>query len=196
MRPTMMDLVSRLRAMANAGTADFTIADCNYWSVDQLQDVLDRHRMEVRDEALTSYSANIAGGSVAWYDYQSSFGNYEQTSNGGSAIFTVRDSLGNVQGTALWSADYDRGLITFAADTGGTAYYLSGRTYDLAGAAAEIWRNKAAAYAMMPDFSTDNHSVKRSHIVQQCNQMADYWQGQSTGNMGKQSIEVARGDLA
>lgn len=193
-RSTMSDLITTVRGMTNAGSTDYTIAGASYWTDDQIQTVLDRHRVEVRDEPLRSFAVTVSGGSVAWYDYQSSYNFFEQTGSGGSALFVVQDSIGTIQGTALWTADYSRGLVTFGNTTGGTAYYLTARSYDVNGAAAEIWRQKAAAYAVMPDFSTDNHSVKRSHIVAQCERMATYYDGQSTGWQNQSSPTMARSD--
>ena len=193
-RTTMSALITELRGMTNAGSADYSVASVAYWTDDQLQTVLDRHKMDVRDEPLRAYPVTVSGGSVAYYDYQSGYQNFEQTGSGGSALFVVADSVGTIQGTALWSADYSRGLVTFATTTNGTAYYLSGKSYDMNGAAADVWRQKAAAYAAAVDFSTDNHSVKRSHIVATCREMATYYQGQSTMT-GQSGVDMERGDM-
>ena len=49
----------------------------------------------------------------------------------------VEDSDGDIIGTANWTADYARGLISFTADQAGTTYFVTGRTYDLNAAAAD-----------------------------------------------------------
>ena len=84
----------------------------------------------------------------------------------GTAVFTVQQYNG---GTApAYTADYNTGVITFTADTEGTAYMLTARSYDVNAAAAEVWRNKAANAAKYFDFSTDNHSVKKSQFRVAC----------------------------
>lgn len=193
-RTTMSSLISTLRGMTNAGTADYTVAGSAYWSDDQLQTILDRYRAEVRQEPLNSFPVTTTGGSVAWYDYQSA-SRWFETTNGGTARFVVKDAGGTVNGTANWSADYERGLITFGANTGGTAYYLTGYAYDVYAAAADVWRQKAGQYAVAIDFSTDNHRVTRSHIVKECQRMADYYAGMAVTSVTSGSANMERSDL-
>jgi hypothetical protein len=193
-RSTMSSLISTLRGMTNAGTADYTIAGSAYWTGDQLQTVLDRYSIAVREEPLTSFSVTISG-TVTWKDYQSNYRWFE-TTDGGTARFTVSDGQGNNQGTANWSADYERGLVTFGSNTGGSALYLTGYAYDVYAAAADVWRQKASQYAITFDFTTDNHSVKRSHIAGQCERMANYYASlASTGANGSGSGTTERSDL-
>jgi hypothetical protein len=42
----MTELIATLRGLTNAGTADYTIGTVNFWSDDELQRVLDRHRRD------------------------------------------------------------------------------------------------------------------------------------------------------
>jgi hypothetical protein len=182
-RSTLSDLIEIVRGYTNAGTADYTIVGSggtvSYWSDDMIQRVLDRYRRDVRREKLVKIRHYAGGGSAEYYDHQSRFRNYEQT-DGGSAIFIVEDGLGDDQGTANWTADYLLGMVTFAANTEGTSYYLTGRIFDLYAAAADIWRQKAshiAAGASSFDWSTDNMSMKRSQIVKQAREEADYYAG-------------------
>jgi hypothetical protein len=47
----------------------------------------------------------------------------------------------------------------------------------------------------MIDFSTDNHNIKRSHIVAQCEMMAKRYQAMAiSGDIG--SADMVRGDRA
>ena len=79
-------------------------------------------------------------------------------------------------GTAIvYTTDYYRGLVTFAADTGGSAYYLTGRTFDLNSAAADIWRQKAAHYAGEFTFSTDNHRIEKGALINNALKMAQVY---------------------
>ena len=167
-RTTLNELIDQLRGMTDAGTGDYTIGTAAYWDSDHMQIVLDRHRNDVYYEPLYSISKIVAGGSIEYYDYYSQYKNYEQTS-GGSAIFFIQDGMGTVIGTASYTADYLNGHITFGTNTSGTAYYLTGRSYDLNAAAADIWGSKASYYATRAiDFSTDNHRFSQSQIIDHC----------------------------
>ena len=177
-RASMSSLISSLRYMTNAGSADYTIAGASHWTDNQLQDALDRRRYEVREETLTAYEALQTGGTVAWFDYQSEFTWFE-TTDGGTARFILQNAAGSVLGTATYSVNYERGLVTFTSDMGGSTVYLTGFAYDIYGAAADIWRAKAGHAAEMVDFSTDNHSVKRSHQTDAFLRMASKYDSMS-----------------
>jgi hypothetical protein len=142
---------------------------------------------------LTPYPTQGAGGTLLYNEYRSSYGMFEQTT-GGTAIFYVQDSTGATQGTALWNADYRRGVVTFGSNTAGTVYFVTGRSYDLDAAAAEVWRRKASHYAPTSfDFSTDNHSVSRSQVYKHCLEMAEYYRDMSGDAV--QSVQMYRGDM-
>jgi len=110
---------------------------------------------------------------------------------GGTAL-VVKDAVGNTLGTANYSIDAARGWVTFTADTGGTLIMINGGRYDMDAAAADVWRRKASFYAEDVDFSTDNHSVKRSSRAANAIRMAQQYEARSETMTG--SIEVYRGD--
>jgi hypothetical protein len=178
-RTTMTVLISELRGLTNAGTADYSIAGVDYWSGNQLEAILDANRIDLYREGLFMVPRHVSGGDVEYYEHLSRWNNYEET-DGGTAVFVIEDAQGNDQGTALWSADYLNGKITFVSDTAGITYYLTGRSYDLYGAAAEVWRRKSsqiAAGASGFDWSSDNMSVRRSQQVTQAKDMTNYYSG-------------------
>ena len=187
-RSTMATLIANLRGLTRAGTADYTVGTVNYWSDDQLQDVLDAHREDVYRAPMHTVQV-YNGGSVEYHDYHSGYSNLEATS-GGTAIFYVEDAAGSAVGTALYTPDYNRGVVNFPADTGGSSYYLYGRTYDMNAAAADVWRTKAGQYAMAVNFSTDNHRIDRGEIIKNCLQMAGYYSQQA----GATTVLINRGD--
>jgi len=108
-------------------------------------------------------------------------------------VFYVQDGTGAVQGTSAYTPDYRRGVVQFAADTSGTTYYLTGRSYDLDAAAADVWRRKASHYASSFDFSTDNHSVTRSQVYAHCLEMASFFEAKSGDAVT--TINMYRGDM-
>lgn len=192
-RSGMAALIEELRGLTEAGTAEYTLGTTSYWSDNSLQDVMDLHRMDLRFAPLHSYPEQGLGGTLQWFEYRSPYGYFEATT-GGTAILWLQDSTGATIGTALWSADYRRGVFTFGSNAGGTAIYLTGRSYDLNAAAAEVWRKKASHYAPSAfDFSTDNHRVDRSQVYDHALQMANYFEGMSGGAI--QTVERFRSDV-
>lgn len=187
-RSGMTDLINRLRGMAQAGTADYTVDTQTWWSDDQVQDYLDKHRKDVYHAQLTPLE-EYQGGTPVYLNYYSGYPNLEATT-GGTAVFYITDGVGSAIGTALYTPDYVRGAVTFLANTTGIDYYLYGRSYDLNAAAADIWRHKAGQYAMAVNFSTDNHRIDRGEIIKNCLSMAAYYDGQTGGN----TVTILRND--
>lgn len=183
----MADNIQYLRGLTNAGTADYTLGTITYWDDDQMQGVLDRNRIDFYRDHLGKVQT-YEGGSVIYKVYQSE----RKFIESGSDYFEIEDAAGNTVGTALYSVDYERGKVTFASDTGGSSYYMTGREYRINSAAADVWRMKAANVSAYYDFSTDNHKLSRSQITKQFLDMADYFSGQS----GVQAVEMFRSDDA
>lgn len=196
-RTGMSNLITELRGMIEAGTADYTIVGSagttSYWDDDQLQDVLDIYRTDVIFEQLQMFPYQVSGGSLSYEDYRSSFGFFEQTT-GGTSIFYVQDSTGSSIGSANYTPDYRRGVVLFSSDQAGTVYYLTGRSYDLQAAAADVWRKKAAHLANTAfNFSTDNHSISRSQLLDHALKMAEYFEGRSKTSV--EIVDMFRSDL-
>lgn len=186
-RSGMGTIVNSLRGFTDCGPNDFTIGGVPYWSDAQLQEVADRHRTDFRFQMMESKVDYVSSGSISYTEYWIGHGNLEQ----GTAYLNIEDSAGtNVAGTA-YTVDYQRGIVTFVNDQAGTAYYATGRSYNLYGAAAEIWRMKAANSAKMYDFSSDNHNLRRSQFFANCMQMSQHYENMA----GPVTIEMVRGDL-
>lgn len=189
-RATLAGPIARVRELAAAGTADYTD--------DAVEAVLDRNRCDFADDRLVPLHETDSGGTVRYYVHRSAYRNLEAT-DGGSAVLYVRNASGTRAGTADYSVDEAAGRVTFAADTAGSAYYLTGRSYDVYAAAAEIWRMKAAAVAERFDFSADGASFKASQLIDQYNRMADQCSGMATfgaGAAGLRTSTMVREDLA
>lgn len=159
-RSGMSDLIQRVRTLTGAGTAGYSVGTANYWDADQVQDVLDRHRYPI-ERALMDPVATYTGGSVIYTRYSAPAGYLEA----GTAL-SVTDGVGNEIGTALWSADYQRGEFTFTTDQGSAGRYITGRTYDVHAAAAELLEAWASHEAQAFDFTTDGQSFARSQRAQ------------------------------
>lgn len=174
-RTGMANLISTVRDLGVAGTADYTLGTTTYWTDDQLQTILDRNKLSVRREEL-QVVPSYDGGTLVYKEYRSQFGNYEQTT-GGTAIFEIENAIGETVGTASWTMDYANGVLTFSANTAGSSYFLSGDSYDIYRAAADVWRTKAGHHSGAVDFSTDNMTVNRGQMIQNDREMASYYAG-------------------
>lgn len=196
-RSGMANLITRLRGMTATGAADYQLGGSGevYWTDDQLQEILDRNRVDIRDEVLRSHYILGTAGTAQWFDYTSRYYNFEATT-GGTAIFYLAFDTGERVGTALYSVDYDSGKITFANDTGGSAIYLNGRAYDLNAAAAEVWTMKADHVADRFDFSADGASFKVSQLQKQYMERAARYTGMAEwGNKSVSTHSFERGDM-
>jgi hypothetical protein len=189
-RSGMANLLLELRGMTNAGTADYTLGSDTFWDDDHLQDKLDQCRQDLNRVPLVPI-VEYNGGTAYYYDYYAPVGHLEAYDATDSSVFQVENSDGDAQGTALYTADYLRGVFRFAADQAGTAYYLRARSYDVNRAAALVWRAKAAHYAERFDVSTDNHRLTRSQLIAQCLEMAQQYDGAA----GLQTGYMQRTDL-
>jgi hypothetical protein len=149
-----------LRQMTEVGTADYTVAGIAYWSDIQLDEILDRYRTDLVFFELTP-NPSYANGDTLYLEYRSGYADMESTT-GGTSVFYVQDSAGNTQGTALYTPDYARGIVTFAADTGGTTYFLTARSYDLRGAASEVWLRKSGFSGFSVEYQ--NHCLKMAEV--------------------------------
>lgn len=165
-RATMAALITRVRGLVGDPPGLSTV-----FSDAEVQDVLDRHRMDVVHEPLAPDEDWAGAGAVRWTVYRSRWRHFEAT-DGGSAVFVVEDGIGDNLGTAAWSADYQRGMVTFAADQGGTALYLTGRSYDPHGAAAELLEEWAAKVAVDFDFQADGQRFDRSQKAESLREQA------------------------
>lgn len=174
--PGMDDLIQHLRELADVGAADFVIASDTYWSYEQLQTILDRHRITIYQQELKQRPTLNTSNEYVYNEYLAPIGFLES----GTAVFVVQQLNGGSAPT--YTADYNTGIITFTADTAGTAYMLTARAYDVNAAAADVWRAKMANAAKYFDFSTDNHSFKKSQFKQNCLEMAKYFDSQSITN--------------
>lgn len=174
-RTTMTTLITQLRGMTEAGTADYTVAGSSYWTDDQLQLELDRQRQIVVQYQLSPDVRYSTGGTIEYKIYRSNMPYWELSP-------VIAPSTNIPAGTADYSFDSNTGDVTFTADQAGTAYYITGAVYNLPRAAASIWRQKAAHYALAYDVSTGNHSLSRSQMSKHAREQAVLYD--SMGGLG------------
>lgn len=181
-RTGMSELITSLRGMCDAGTADYTVASGTYWTDDQLQEVLDRYRMTVNNEGLMMYPEG-----TYYYEYRFAWGDVERGSE-----FKIFDSAGSQIGTALYSVNYPAQTVTFASNTLGSAFYARYRTFDINASAADVWDIKSGHVASRFDIETDNHNLKRSQLSAQYARMAMQFRIRRRGVSGRDGGSYAR----
>ena len=190
MRTGMQTLIDTVRGYANAAPDEWSVSTdtslVEYWSDEEIQRVLDRHKREYIHELMDA-QPTYESGTTVFKQYLLGATNVE----GGTVVFRVEDTAGTVSG---YTVDYTRGIVTFSTDQSGKAFYWSGFAYDLDAAAADIWRMKASHVAGLVDFPTDGHSVKRSQQAQQYLTMANYYQ-QRSASEGISTAKIVRDDL-
>ena len=183
-RTDMSAIILLLRGMCEAGTADYTLAGAAYWTDDQLQDALDRSRIDLNMVQLSA-TPRYSGGSITYTEYRAPMGYIE----GGTALEVV-DASGATQGTATYTADAMRGIVNFISDQAGAARYINGRAFDLDKAAAEVWRKKASHYATAYNINADGQNLSRAQLFEHAIEMAREYSGMVRGA----DVSIGRGD--
>jgi hypothetical protein len=185
-RTGMSQLIEDLRGLTDANPQEWTLGTTVYWADDTLQRVLDNHRTDLQRILCKPWPVYLAGGVINWLTYQIGYNNLE-----GGTVFTLEDATGADIGTAAYTMDYTRGVITFGTDTLGSSMFVTAHSYDMWGAAAEVWRKKGANAAKMYNFSTDGHNLQRSQYWEHCNKQAAYFEAKAEPTI----MEVYREDM-
>jgi hypothetical protein len=155
--------------------------------------MLDLNREDRVFFQLTPNPVRALSGTLLYYQYKSPYTFWEETT-GGTAVFYLQNSRGEVPGTAEYTVDYRRGIVNFGTTQRGTIYYATGSTYDLNATAADIWQQKAAHYATTSfNFSTDNHSISREQVYSHCIEMSNFFSNMS--NSAIQTVDRFRSDM-
>jgi hypothetical protein len=172
-RAGMANLITEVRSLCNLGTADYTVGVSQYWTDNQIKDVLDRHSVRVQRELLESESEWATGGSAIYQNYRFKE-SYPEEAASGTTVWLVQNGDGSaiLPGTATYSVNYEQRRIHFVNDQAGEARYLSYYSFDVFRAAAEIWNQKASHVADRFDIATDNHDLKRSQLIKHYQQRA------------------------
>jgi hypothetical protein len=194
-RVGMLDIIEELRGLTDAGSNDYTVAGSPYWTDAQLQKSLDRFRTDLYADPLICVPT-LTPTSTQYLTYRARHMNLES----GTAL-VITDSTGGTAGTASYTVDALRGVITFTSTTGGSLYYVTGRAYSMEATAADIWGKKAAHYASTAfNFSTDNHSISREAIYQHCLERVQFYEQKggntlTSGDLERSDTNVSSTDI-
>jgi len=182
-RITMAALINKLRGMTDTTANDYTVGTITYWTDDQLEDELDLHQMYVNFLSMVEIPSTGASLAITYTRYETGLTDWENTP-------TIQDENGTTIADTEYTFDQNTGVIIFDSDTTGLSRYITGYVYNVERAAAGIWRKKAAHSASGFDFTTDNHSVKRSQVSIQYLDMARFYEKQA----GSNTVSIYRGD--
>lgn len=175
--------------MTNAGTADHTVAGASYFSDQHLQDLLDANCTFVEDSAIKWIPDTISGGSITYHRASLGWRDLEEAESG-TIYWNIKDSTGTIQGTSGYTKDYIAGQVRFTADQAGSAYYWTGRSYDLNSAGADVWQTRQAFYATAYDFESDQQMFKRSQLYKQAVDMEQQLRARSGQNVSRGNLQV------
>ena len=166
----LLPLIAHLRALCAVGEADVVVGALTYWSDEMLQAELDATRRTVYGAPLLALP-QFLDGAYRYYEYAfpTALGVWIEEAAPQSG-FAVRDSSG-VALTSGFTVNYRARRVAFEGDQGGLSYTLDARFYDLYGAAANIWEQKAAFAAARLDWA-GAHGLKASQEYAHCTAQA------------------------
>jgi len=168
-RQGMANLIQVVRGYTSVGTADTTAGGTTWWTDDQLQEVLDKYRYTYKEIELIPMSDYVLG-VTTYTEYRIPEYLRWLEEDGTASGWAIRTSTGGTAPT--YTTNYEARMVEFAADTAGTAYFLSCRTYNVYRAAADVWDQKAAFVAAKIDWESDNHKIKGAQEYQHYQMMA------------------------
>lgn len=172
-RASMAQFILDLRRMTDASALEVKVNDVQYWTDQQLQDILDGYRTDVLDLAMIPAAQKAAGSTVYYrYYFPDNVGSqieYDPT------VFSIVDENGNPAPTYTYNPG-DR-YITFSADTTGVTYLLRCRFFNMRTAAARVWFDKAGLRVQLIDWKAGGQSLNEDQEYQHCMQMFELYSG-------------------
>lgn len=157
------------------------------WQDADLDTTMHSHRQRVYRDHLQVETTYTSGSTFVYKIFHSHFQDYEGYSAGAVDAFQVEDSVGAQRaiGTTDANPDYEAGIIQMATDQKGTALYVSGWSYDLNGAAADCWQERAAKVSSYYDVSLDGHGLSRGQMLKNCQAMYEMYASKAQATVVK-----------
>lgn len=162
---------------------------------DELQTHLDSHATLVYGRSL-AYQAQSVDGTTVYQIAPLGLRDVEGTASG-TAYWRLTDSAGSA--VTGYTLDGQNGRLDFDANTQGSALYWTGRSYDLWGAAADVWEHKAGGLADWYSFASGGERYERQQAYDHCKAQAKECRGRAGQNRQRgavQSNAFLRRDLA
>lgn len=167
----MAALIAALRRMI--GDAD---ESNQVWTDDELQQALDAHREWVRYESLRPEATRTPGGRVEYCDYFAALSQWE-----GDAAFC--DAAYNP--LTPDESDWQNGHWRFNSPGKQPPILITGKSYDLSGAAADVLEAWAAREKLKFDFATDGQSFRESQKTEALVTLARSYRQQMRAGSGR-----------
>jgi hypothetical protein len=174
-RPTMAALITRVRRLIND-----PLSTSSVFMDDEIQEVLDASRQDVKNQTLTP-KPTFTGSTIQYLDYYASMGDWED-----DVIFkqyltvTVTPSV----------SEPIAGHWVFETTTL-PPVFLSGKTYDVYRAAADLLERWSVKQAFCYDINVAGQSLKRGQITTALLNLANQYRRQQRAV----SISAVRTDL-
>lgn len=178
-RPTMAALIARTRQLI------FDLSQVQTFGDDQIQAALDDHRVDVRYAALRPQPTFQQGPNTLYLDYYSDTRYWEDD-------YIIQD-LSYLDITAqLVTREPITGHWAFASQPQGIGVRITGKSYDVYGAAADLLDQWAGQLKLEFTFSSDLQTFRRDQQVTQLMALAQRYRQQALpGNM-----RIVQGDAA
>lgn len=174
-RSTMAALIARVRLLINdpAGASQV-------WTDDNIQDVMDASRMDYRNEVLQP-KPTFSGSTIQFLDYYHKLGDWEDD-------LVIKQYLINQVTPA--TSEPIAAHWTFSTTTL-PPLYISGKTYDIYRAAADLLERQAAMWVLRYNVNVDGQSLQRGQVTTALQALAKtYRMKQRAG-----AINVTRTDI-
>ena len=166
-RTTMATLIRRVRnhIYDPAGSEQL-------FSDDEIVEVLDLWRLEVKQEWTCAIPTQTAAGEI-FLDFKSEYSDFEEGA-------TLQNKLWATIDEADFTADYNAGQWSFVTQPN-YPIYVTGWAYDHYGAAADLMDQKLARMGDLYDWSADGGSYKQSQMYANLNGIAGYLRSRQKG---------------
>ena len=186
-RTTLTSVLAEVKTLCDLTTITEASVDYGHFSDDELQTALDKWgREEILDWGLVPLPQMVNGEKTTVTYLFPTPGVYFWPE-----VYTVVDATGTE--ATNYTVDYDRGVVTFLVDTGGTAYFARGNGFWLDKVAAHIWKQKAALRAKLIQFKAGDHTLYEQQEYDHCIAMAYQFGGKKLRFVGRRRSDYVSG---
>lgn len=185
-RPGMADIIAYVRLKTDTRVDETTVNGVSYWTDQQIQDILDKHRQDARNLELIAYSEYEGGTNVyKRYYFPNTLGEWLENSDTPNALEIV-DSLGNA--APSYTLDLNGRVVVFDSTTLGKAYYIRARMFNVRNAIADIWLAKAGLRAELINWRAGGQNLAEDQEYEHCMQQYELY----SNRKGVQFVRLTR----
>ena len=166
-RTTLAGLIAKVRRLVDDKNATI-------WNADEVQDALDRRRMEAVQIMLASHVVRV-GSSSQRLIYTAPYGDWE----GGVTLYDATFAAVSAD-----AEDLTVGRWSFTSEPN-YPIYLSGFTFDVYAAAADLLEERAQQLVGQYDFSADGGNYRRSQHKDGLVKLAEQYRRQQRPQVGR-----------